>query len=57
MFYRTAPGTLARDLIDIGGNRFISLLIKNRVPLVDDELNEFNIKCNSGEIAASEMYI
>lgn len=38
---RTAPGTLARDLIDNGGNRKIDLEIKKRIELEGAELEEF----------------
>ncbi|CAG5106697.1 Similar to Cpsf100: Probable cleavage and polyadenylation specificity factor subunit 2 (Drosophila melanogaster) [Cotesia congregata] len=38
---RTSPGTLARDLIENGGNRSITLEIKNRVKLVGYELEEY----------------
>lgn len=38
---RTAPGTLARDLIDNGGNRKIELDIKKRIELEGAELEEF----------------
>ncbi|VVC44191.1 Cleavage and polyadenylation specificity factor 2, C-terminal,Metallo-beta-lactamase,Zn-dependent metallo- [Cinara cedri] len=41
---RTAPGTLARDLIDEGGDRYIKLTVKKRVPLVDRELEHYNVK-------------
>ena len=38
---RTAPGTLARDLIDNGGNRKVELDIKKRIELEGAELEEF----------------
>lgn len=38
---RTSPGTLARDLIDNGGNRTIDLVVKRRVKLEGPELEEF----------------
>ncbi|XP_018322472.1 probable cleavage and polyadenylation specificity factor subunit 2 [Agrilus planipennis] len=38
---RTSPGTLARDLIENGGNRTIDLIIKRRVKLEGAELEEF----------------
>lgn len=39
---RTSPGTLARDLIDNGGNRTIELEVKRRVKLEGAELEEYN---------------
>jgi len=44
---RTSPGTLARDLIDNGGDRLISLVIKKRVKLEGAELDEYlqNMVC------------
>lgn len=38
---RTAPGTLARDLIDNGGNRRVELDVKRRIELEGAELEEF----------------
>lgn len=38
---RTSPGTLARDLIDNGGDRLISLQVKRRVKLEGAELEAF----------------
>ncbi|KAJ3647638.1 hypothetical protein Zmor_019503 [Zophobas morio] len=38
---RTSPGTLARDLIDNGGNRQIDLIVKRRVKLEGSELEEY----------------
>lgn len=57
LYFRTAPGTLARNLIDEGGDRNIKLLIKKRVPLADNELEEFNIKHNAEKVEASKKYI
>ncbi|XP_043473723.1 probable cleavage and polyadenylation specificity factor subunit 2 [Leptopilina heterotoma] len=37
---RTSPGTLARDLVELGGNRTISLEVKKRVKLEGTELEE-----------------
>lgn len=37
---RTSPGTLARDLVEMGGNRTLSLEIKKRVKLEGVELEE-----------------
>ncbi|XP_050543875.1 cleavage and polyadenylation specificity factor subunit 2 isoform X2 [Daktulosphaira vitifoliae] len=45
--HRTAPGTLARDLIDRGGNRNLKLRIKKRIPLEGRELEEYNRKHNT----------
>lgn len=42
--FRTSPGTLARDLIDNGGNRTIDLVVKRRVKLEGDELEEYEKK-------------
>lgn len=39
--FRTSPGTLARDLVDNGGNRTIDLLVKRRVKLEGTELEEY----------------
>ncbi|KAF7990811.1 hypothetical protein HCN44_000616 [Aphidius gifuensis] len=41
---RTSPGTLARDLVDNGGNRNITLEIKRRVKLDGSELEEYQKK-------------
>lgn len=38
---RTSPGTLARDLVEKGGNRSITLEIKKRVKLEGFELEEY----------------
>ncbi|KAK6644493.1 hypothetical protein RUM43_000760 [Polyplax serrata] len=38
---RTSPGTLARDLIDNGGDRIINIEIKKRVKLEGEELEEY----------------
>ncbi|XP_044264414.1 probable cleavage and polyadenylation specificity factor subunit 2 [Tribolium madens] len=38
---RTSPGTLARDLVDNGGNRQIDLIVKRRVKLEGSELEEY----------------
>ncbi|KAK0084884.1 hypothetical protein PV326_006112, partial [Microctonus aethiopoides] len=38
---RTSPGTLARDLVENGGNRTITLEIKKRVKLEGFELEDF----------------
>ncbi|KAE9543581.1 hypothetical protein AGLY_002381 [Aphis glycines] len=51
---RTAPGTLARNLIDEGGNRNIKLLVKKRVPLEGKELEEYNIKHNKEKMETSK---
>lgn len=40
---RSAPGTLARDLIEHSSNRHIKLTIKKCVPLEGDELEEYKI--------------
>lgn len=55
-YYRTAPGTLARDLIDEGGDRNIKLLIKKRVPLEDKELEEYNLKHDAEKMEAETKY-
>lgn len=54
-YYRTAPGTLARDLIDDGGDRNIKLIVKKRIPLEDQELEEYNIKHNAEKMEASDI--
>lgn len=41
---RTSPGTLARQLIDLGGNRTINLTIHRRVRLEGVELEEYQRK-------------
>lgn len=41
---RTSPGTLARDLVENGGNRSITLDIKRRVKLEGSELEEHQKK-------------
>ena len=41
---RTSPGTLARDLVENGGNRSITLDIKKRVRLEGAELEEYQKK-------------
>ncbi|CAH1731732.1 probable cleavage and polyadenylation specificity factor subunit 2 [Aphis gossypii] len=51
---RTAPGTLARNLIDKGGNRNIKLLVKKRVLLEGKELEEYNIKHNKEKMETSK---
>lgn len=38
---RTSPGTLARDLIENGGNRNITLEVKKKVKLEGVELEEY----------------
>lgn len=38
---RTSPGTLARDLIDNGGDRVIEMVVRRRVKLEGAELEEF----------------
>ncbi|XP_067012309.1 probable cleavage and polyadenylation specificity factor subunit 2 [Anabrus simplex] len=38
---RTSPGTLARQLVDLGGNRSMTLEIKRRVRLEGAELEEY----------------
>lgn len=38
---RTSPGTLARDLVDNGGNRAIDVEVKRRVKLEGEELDEY----------------
>lgn len=38
---RTSPGTLARDLVENGGNRNIVLDIKKKVKLEGAELEEY----------------
>lgn len=57
MYFRTAPGTLARDLIDEGGDRNIKLIVKKRVPLEDNELEEYNMKHNAEKVEANKKYI
>lgn len=37
---RTSPGTLARDLVEMGGNRSFTLEVKKRVKLEGVELEE-----------------
>lgn len=41
---RTSPGTLARDLVENGGNRNIVLEIKKKVKLEGAELDEYQKK-------------
>lgn len=41
---RTSPGTLARDLVENGGNRTIDLEVKRRVKLEGAELEEYEKK-------------
>lgn len=41
---RSSPGTLARDLVENGGNRNITLEIKKRVKLEGAELEEYQKK-------------
>ncbi|XP_049826787.1 probable cleavage and polyadenylation specificity factor subunit 2 isoform X2 [Aethina tumida] len=41
---RTSPGTLARDLVDNGGNRTIDLTVEKRVRLEGAELEEYQKK-------------
>lgn len=55
-YYRTSPGTLARDLIDEGGDRNIKLLVKKRVPLEGKELEEYNIKHDAEKMEAETKY-
>lgn len=38
---RTSPGTLARDLIDNGGDRLLNLTVKKRVRLEGAELEAY----------------
>jgi len=42
-------------LIDEGGDRNIKLIVKKRVPLDDNELEEYNIKHNTEKMEASKM--
>lgn len=39
--FRTSPGTLARELVDGGGNRTIQVEVKKRVRLEGAELEEY----------------
>lgn len=40
--YRTSPGTLARELVDLGGgNRTITVEVKKRVRLEGAELEDY----------------
>uniref|UniRef100_A0A8D8R2H2 Cleavage and polyadenylation specificity factor subunit 2 n=1 Tax=Cacopsylla melanoneura TaxID=428564 RepID=A0A8D8R2H2_9HEMI len=41
---RTSPGTLARDLIELGGNRTLTLQVKKRIRLEGEELEEYQKK-------------
>lgn len=41
IFFRTSPGTLARELIDNGGARTIDLTVERRVKLEGTELEEY----------------
>lgn len=41
---RTSPGTLARDLIELGGNRTLTLQVKKRIRLEGEELDEYQKK-------------
>ncbi|XP_077285623.1 cleavage and polyadenylation specificity factor subunit 2 [Arctopsyche grandis] len=38
---RTSPGTLARDLLENGGNRTLDLIVKKRVKLEGSELEDY----------------
>lgn len=52
---RTSPGTLARDLIENGGNKFIELEVRRRVKLEGAELEEYHRQREKQE-AVEKMY-
>lgn len=56
---RTSPGTLARDLIEKGGNRNITLEVKRRVKLEGIELEEYQKreKLKQEQLKQEQMYI
>jgi len=56
---RTSPGTLARDLIERGGNRNIVLDVKRRVRLEGIELEEYQRreKLKQEQIKQEQMYV
>lgn len=56
---RTAPGTLARDLVENGGNRNITLEVKKRVKLEGQELEEYlkKEKHRKEQLRQEQMYI
>lgn len=56
---RTSPGTLARDLVEKGGNRNITLEVKRRVKLEGTELEEHQKreKLKQEQLKQEQMYI
>lgn len=56
---RTSPGTLARDLIEKGGDRNIALEVKRRVKLEGIELEEYQKKekLKQEQLKQEQMYI
>lgn len=56
---RTSPGTLARDLVEKGGNRNISLEVKKRIKLEGIELEEYlkKEKLKQEQMKQEQMYI
>lgn len=56
---RTSPGTLARDLVEKGGNRNITLEVKRRIKLEGLELEEYQRKekLKQEQLKQEQMYI
>lgn len=56
---RTSPGTLARDLVEKGGNRNIILEVRRRIKLEGVELEEYQKreKMRQEQIKQEQMYI
>jgi len=56
---RTSPGTLARDLVERGGNRNIMLDVKRRVRLEGIELEEYQRreKLKQEQMKQEQMYV
>lgn len=56
---RTSPGTLARDLVEKGGNRNISLEVKKRIKLEGTELEEYLKKerLKQEQMKQEQMYV
>lgn len=56
---RTSPGTLARDLVEKGGNRNITLEVRRRVKLEGIELEEYQRreKLKQEQMKQEQMYV
>lgn len=56
---RTSPGTLARDLVEKGGNRNITLEIKRRIKLEGLELEEYQKqeKLKQEQLKQDQMFV